>query len=205
MRENVIVPAGTWDIDPGHSEVSFAVRCMMVGEVRGRFNSFSGVIVTTPNLLDSSVTASIDLFSISTGNDQCDERIRSDFLNVADHPVMSYRSTRICDYGANLVVEGWLTLHGAVQFVPLELEISGISTDAHGGTRTGFLAAGVINRSDFGIDIAPPPGGRGPMVSDEIQIQVEIQSVLRGAPDVSVTPGQAAANPVPDRGGSRCR
>jgi polyisoprenoid-binding protein YceI len=34
--------AGTWDIDPVHSDVSFAVRHMMVSKLRGQFATFSG-------------------------------------------------------------------------------------------------------------------------------------------------------------------
>ena len=49
--------AGTWEIDPVHSEVGFTARHMMVSKVRGRFTTFSGELVTGENLLDSSVTA----------------------------------------------------------------------------------------------------------------------------------------------------
>ena len=52
--------AGTWDIDPVHSDVSFTVRHMMVSKVRGRFGTFSGEIVTGDDLADSSVTVTID-------------------------------------------------------------------------------------------------------------------------------------------------
>ena len=46
--------AGTWDIDPVHSEVSFVVRHMVVSKVRGRFDRFSGTIVTSEDLARSS-------------------------------------------------------------------------------------------------------------------------------------------------------
>ena len=55
--------AGTWTIDPVHSEVSFVVRHMMVSKVRGRFDKFEGTIVTAPDPLQSSVTATVDLSS----------------------------------------------------------------------------------------------------------------------------------------------
>ena len=75
--------AGTWEIDPVHSEVGFTARHMMVSKVRGRFTTFSGELVTGEKLLDSSVTATIDLTSINTGNEQRDQHIRSaDFFEV---------------------------------------------------------------------------------------------------------------------------
>jgi polyisoprenoid-binding protein YceI len=74
--------AGTWEIDPVHSEVGFVARHMMVSKVRGRFTSFSGELVLGEDPLQSSVTATIDLTSIQTGNEQRDQHIRS-----ADLPV----------------------------------------------------------------------------------------------------------------------
>ena len=49
--------AGTWAIDPVHSEVSFVVRHMAVSKVRGRFDKFEGTIVTGEDPLPSTVTA----------------------------------------------------------------------------------------------------------------------------------------------------
>lgn len=50
---------GTWTIDPGHSNVTFSIRHMMVSKVRGSFGEFSGSIVTADSLTDSSVSAEI--------------------------------------------------------------------------------------------------------------------------------------------------
>ena len=178
--ETVRLPVGTWDIDPVHSEVGFAVRHMMVSKVRGRFASFSGEIVTAENFLDSSVTASIDLVSINTGNEQRDEHIRSaDFLDVANHPTMTYRSTGLRRDGENYVLDGELTLRGVTRSVPLALEVTGFGPDAYGGTRAGFSATAAINRSDFGVDISPPLDGGGVVLSDKVEIQLDVQAVLR--------------------------
>src|SRR5882762_9213665 len=104
--ETLNVAAGTWDIDPVHSEVSFAARHMMVSKVRGRFTSFSGEIVTAANFLDSSVAASIDLASVTTSNDQRDGHVRSaDFLDVDNHPTMTYRSTGLRADSGDYVLE----------------------------------------------------------------------------------------------------
>src|SRR5206468_7949538 len=79
--------AGTWTIDPVHSEVSFVVRHMMVSKVRGRFDKFEGTIVTAADPLQSSVTATVDLSSVNTGEPNRDNHIRSaDFFEVESHP-----------------------------------------------------------------------------------------------------------------------
>ena len=88
--------AGTWAIDPVHSEVSFTVRHMMVSKVRGRFDKFEGTIVTAEDPLASSVTASVDLSSINTGQEQRDAHIRSaDFFEVEKYPEMTFVSTAV--------------------------------------------------------------------------------------------------------------
>src|SRR3954451_904373 len=87
---------GTWDIDPVHSDVSFAVRHMMVSKVRGQFATFSGAIVTGGDVTDSSVVASIAPASIDTGNEQRDADLRSArFFDVQNHPVWTFRSTSV--------------------------------------------------------------------------------------------------------------
>ncbi|MFB9902589.1 YceI family protein [Allokutzneria oryzae] len=174
--------AGTWAIDPVHSSVEFSVRHMMVSKVRGRFTSFSGELVTGENPLESRVTASIDLTSINTNNEQRDAHIRSkDFFDVETFPEMTYRSTGLRADGESFVLSGELTLHGVTREVPLALELNGFGPDAYGGTRAGFSATATISRNDFGIDIAMPMDGGGVVVGDKVQIFLEIQAVLQGS------------------------
>ncbi len=171
--------AGTWAIDPVHSEVGFVVRHMMVSKVRGKFATFSGEIVTGQEPLGSSVSATIDLASISTGNDQRDAHIRSaDFFEVETHPTMTYRSTGVRVDGDDYVLDGQLTLKGVTKDVPLRLELNGFGPDAYGGTRAGFSATAEINRRDFGVDFNAAMETGGVVVSDKVTIQLEIEAVL---------------------------
>src|SRR6516164_10649463 len=99
--------AGTWVVDPVHSEVSFVVRHMMVSKVRGRFDKFEGTIVTAEDPLASSVTASVDLSSINTGQEQRDAHIRSaDFFEVEKHTHMTFASTGIRAEGDHFLLDG---------------------------------------------------------------------------------------------------
>jgi polyisoprenoid-binding protein YceI len=172
--------AGTWTIDPVHSEVGFSVRHMMVSKVRGRFTTFSGEIVAGADPLDSSVTAEIALDSIVTGQEQRDAHIRSaDFFDVANHPTMTYRSTGVRHHGDGYVVDGKLTLKGVTRDVPLALELNGFGPDAYGGTRAGFTATAEISRSDFGITYNAAIEGGGVVIGDKVTIQLEIEAVLK--------------------------
>jgi polyisoprenoid-binding protein YceI len=172
--------AGTWSIDPVHSEVGFTARHMMVSKVRGRFRTFSGQVVTGENPLESSVTAEIDLSSIDTGNDQRDAHIRSaDFFEVETYPTMTYQSTGVRQDRDGFVLDGKLTLKGVTKDVPLNLELNGFGPDPYGGTRAGFTATGEINRSDFGVSFNAVMETGGVVVSEKITIQLEIEAVLQ--------------------------
>jgi polyisoprenoid-binding protein YceI len=171
--------AGSWTIDPVHSEVGFSVRHMMVSKVRGRFTNFSGRIVTGADPLDSSVTAEIDLTSIDTGNAQRDAHIRSaDFFEVETYPTMTYRSTGIRRDSDGYVVDGQLTLKDVTKDVPLRLELGGFGPDAYGGTRVGFTATTEINRREFGVNFNAALETGGAVVADRVTIQLEIEAVL---------------------------
>jgi polyisoprenoid-binding protein YceI len=171
--------AGTWTIDPVHSEVGFSVRHMMVSKVRGRFTTFSGQLVTGENPLDSSVTAEIDLASITTGTQQRDDHIRSaDFFEVETYPKMTYRSTGVRIEDGEYVLDGELTLKDVTKSVPLKLELNGFGPDPYGGTRAGFTATGEINRKDFNVNFDAPMQNGGVVVSDKITLHLEIEAVL---------------------------
>ncbi|HEX6452820.1 MAG TPA: YceI family protein, partial [Trebonia sp.] len=128
--------AGTWDIDAVHSEVAFTVRHMMVSKVRGRFDKFEGKIVTGEKPEDSTVTASVDLSSINTNQEQRDAHIRSaDFFEVETYPTMTFASTGIRNVGGDeFLLDGNLTIKGVTRPVTFEAELNGIGPDAYGGT-----------------------------------------------------------------------
>jgi len=171
--------AGTWTIDPVHSEVGFTVRHMMVSKVRGKFNEFSGELVTTDNPLESRVSASIDLPSIDTGNPDRDNHIRSaDFFETDTFKTMTFHSTGVRVDGDDYVLDGELTLKGITKPVSLQLELGGFGPDAFGGIRAGFSATGEIKRSDFGVDFNAVLETGGLVVSDKVTISLEIEAIL---------------------------
>ena len=185
MTAATLIPsytAGTWDIDPVHSDVSFSVRHMMVSKVRGRFGSFTGEITTGENVTASSVLATIDATSIDTNNEQRDNHIRSaDFFDVANHPTWTFVSSGVREDDGDLLLDGELTIKGVTRPVVLSLQVEGFGPDAYGGTRAGFSAATTINRNDFGVDIAMPLDGGGVVVGDKVTINLEIEAVLRAS------------------------
>ena len=172
--------AGTWDIDPVHSYVGFVARHLMVSKVRGNFTKVEGQIITADNPLESSATATIDMTSFNTGNEQRDGDVKGEnFLDVANHPTMTYRTTGIRQDGEVIIADGELTIKGITRPVELAVEVNGFGSDPYGGTRAGLSAIGEINRTDWGItaNMALPTGGV--VVGEKIQLVIEVEASLK--------------------------
>lgn len=166
---------GTWDIDSVHSDIEFTLRHLGVGRSRGRFDGFSGEIVTAENPLDSSVTANIDPATINTGNGDRDAHVRnSDFLDVENFPKAGFRSTGIRPDGGDYIIDGEFTLHGVTKPVSLAAEIGGFGDNGQGGTLVGISASTTLNRTDFGVG---PEGSA--MLGEKVKITLEIEANLR--------------------------
>jgi len=176
------IPAGTWTIDPSHSEVGFSVRHLMVSKVKGNFDTFEGQITIADSPLESSVTAEVDLNSINTRDEGRDAHLRSgDFFDTESHPKLTFVSTSVVADGDDFKVAGDLTIKGTTRSVVLDLEFNGVSGDPWGGTRAGFSAETEISRKDFGVDFEIPMDGGGVVVGDKIKVSLEVEAVLQAA------------------------
>ena len=170
------IPAGTWTIDPSHSEVSFTARHLM-SKVRGLFEKFEGQIVTGE---ENTATATIDLNSINTRDETRDGHLRSnDFFDVENAGPMTFSSTKVEQGGNGLLVTGDLTIKGVTKPVALDVEFFGTETDPWGGTRVGFEGSTEISRKDFGVDFNIPMDGGRLLIGDKIAVTVAVQAVLQ--------------------------
>jgi polyisoprenoid-binding protein YceI len=151
----------------------------MISKVRGKFNGFSGAITVADDPLQSTVTAEIDATSITTGDEQRDNHLRSaDFFEVEKHPKWTYTSTSVTPKGSDYIVHGDLTIHGVTRPVELTLEFNGVGADPWGGTRAGFTASTEIARKDFNLEFNIPLEGGGVVVGDKVKVELEIEAVL---------------------------
>src|SRR4029453_565085 len=124
--------AGTYTIDPGHSDVAFSVRHLMVSKVRGHFTRFQGELTLTPDPLASSVTATIEVASIDTNNPQRDDDLRSaTFFETATYATMTFGSVGIRHGEDGFDVDGELTLHGVTRPGPLAPDLNGFPPAPH--------------------------------------------------------------------------
>jgi polyisoprenoid-binding protein YceI len=169
------IPAGTWNIDPSHSEIGFTARHLM-SKVRGQFEKFEGKIVTGDM---PSATATVDLNSINTREENRDAHLRSgDFFDVEQNGPMTFTSTAVEAGGRGLLVTGDLSLKGVTKAITLDVEVLGSEGDPWGGTRVGFEGTTSISRKEFGVDFNIPLDGGRLMIGDKIDIIIGIEAVL---------------------------
>jgi polyisoprenoid-binding protein YceI len=151
-----------------------------MSRVRGRFTDFSGEVTVAETVEQSSVSATIELSSVTTGNDMRDNHLRTkDFFDVETTPKMSFVSTGIRQNGETWVLTGDLSIRDVTKGVELELEFLGIDpTGLQGEQRIGFDARTSITRSDFGVSFGLPVEGSKIVISDKVEIHLEIEAAL---------------------------
>ena len=176
------VPAvGTYTLDPAHSKIEAVARHLMVTKVRGHFADYEGTVVVAEDPTQSSVDLTIQAASITTGTDDRDAHLRSpDFLDVENHPTLTFKSTSIEPKGSAWVLTGDLTIIGNTNPVSLELEFLGVITDPWGNAKSAFSASGEFKRHDFGLSWNVPLDGGGLLVSEVFQLEIEAQLAPQG-------------------------
>ena len=183
MSTTTAAPASTitWKIDPAHSHAEFKVKHMMISNVKGSFSGLSGTLIeNTADPARSQVEATIDISSINTGDEQRDAHLKSpDFFHHEEHPVMTFKSTKIEKKGdQEYGVTGDLTVHGVTK--PLTFIVEGPSApgkDPWGNTRIGLSATAKINRKDFGLTWNAALETGGILVGEDVQITLDVQFI----------------------------
>ena len=170
-----------WQIDPTHSELTFRIR-HLVSRVSGQFNTWTGTLVADPeNLAGGSVAVDIQTASIDTNNDRRDTHLRSaDFFDAANHPTITFRSTRVEASGRDLAVHGNLTIRGVTKPVVLRGRMIDVGGPA-GRRRIGFEAQTQIDRTDYGVSWNRAAEGSGVVLGDEVTISIAVSAVEQPA------------------------
>jgi polyisoprenoid-binding protein YceI len=169
-----------WNLDTVHSGINFSVRHMVVSKVRGRFAKFTGnVELDESDLSRSVVEATIDASSIDTGTAQRDDHLKSaDFFDVEHFPQIGFRSTGIEKVGGDRYrLTGELTIRDVSREIALDVEYGGRGKDPWGNERVGFTAKGSLDRKDFGLKWNQALETGGVLVSDRVEIELELQAV----------------------------
>jgi polyisoprenoid-binding protein YceI len=171
-----------WQIDPVHSQATFAVKHVMVSTVRGQFRVLSGSLeIDEEHPENSWIEANVETASIDTHDPNRDADLRSaNFFEADKYPVIHFKSTKVEATGADTYrILGILDMHGVQREVPFEAEYSGQHKDPYGNTRAGLTARARINRKDFGLtwNVALETGGV--LVSDAVNIEIDLSALYK--------------------------
>jgi polyisoprenoid-binding protein YceI len=169
-----------WNLDPSHSQIGFKVKHLMVTNVRGVFNEYTGSITTTgDDFLGAEIDLSIYTASISTGDGRRDAHLKSpDFFDAEKFEEINFKGTSLKSANENeYVLEGGLSIKGVTKEIKLDVGFNGIIKDPWGGKRAAFEITGKISRKDFGLTWNTVLETGGVMVGDEVSIICEIQLV----------------------------
>ncbi|MGD8567073.1 MAG: YceI family protein [Gammaproteobacteria bacterium] len=165
--------AASYTIDPAHTFPRFKINHLGFSTMMGQFNSTKGTLTYDQDKGTGSVDISIDANSIFTAHEKRDKHLRSpDFLNTAEFPDITYKSTKANIKNGKGTVEGKLTMKGVTK--PVTLTVTSMKCGANPFNKKptcGFDATAKIKRSDFGVKYGLPA------ISDEMELLIEVEAV----------------------------
>ena len=173
-----------WTIDPSHSTAEFAIRHLMITNVKGRFGALTGFVNYDPEKPDATtIEATIDAISIDTRDEKRDAHLKSaDFFDVEHHPKLTFKSNKVTKTGDGFTAVGDLTMHGVSKEVTLNVEVPSAPTkDPWGNTRIGTSATGKINRKDWGLNWNAALEAGGVLVGEQVKLSLEVSLIQDAA------------------------
>lgn len=170
----------TWHIDGAHSEIGFKVKHLMVSNVKGFFEKFSGTLTTDDDdLTNAKVSFETDVASISTRNEARDKHLKSgDFFDADKFPKITFTSTSFTKKpDDNFTVVGDLTMRGVTKSIELNVLKNGIAKGMDGKRVMSFDVEGMINRMDFGVSWNSVIEAGGVAVSPEVWLIMGVELI----------------------------
>jgi polyisoprenoid-binding protein YceI len=170
-----------WILDPTHSEVEFKVKHLMISTVSGKFTKFEAALQTEEeDFMTAKVNFTIDVNSITTGNEQRDAHLKAaDFFEADKYPQIKFVATKYenVDNDGSYEVYGTLTIRDITKQVKLDAEFGGVIKDPWGNTRAGITVSGKINRKEFGLQFHAVTETGGLVLGDEVRIHVGLEFI----------------------------
>jgi polyisoprenoid-binding protein YceI len=182
-----------WFFEPGHTGAEFKARHMMVTYVRGQVKNIHGFVEFDPDKPEATrAEATLDATGVYTGEPNRDAHLRSaDFFDVEHHPTWTFVGTHVAQLSATeFDLTGDLTVRGVTRPVTLSVAYLGQwdtpwwenGRDLGPRRRAGFVAATRVNRHDFGVSWNDVVDRGGVVVSDMVDVTVDVEAVLESAP-----------------------
>lgn len=178
MEHTITKPStGTWTVDPTHTSVTMSVKHLMAATVRGSMSGVAGTIEQGATADTTSVSVALDAATINTGVADRDAHLRSpDFLDVENHPTITFDSSKITEHDGGFKVEGDLTIKSVTKPVTIDMSYGGLMTDPWGNEKAIFSGETVLNREEFGLTWNQALETGGVLVGKNIKVELEVQA-----------------------------
>ncbi len=176
IESQTALPAGTWQLDPVHSQVGFAVK-YMVGTFRGSFSPVEATLTVGADG-EAGLTGSARAENVKVQEPNLVAHLLSpDFFDAERAPELRFRSTDVRTDGGRIAVDGELEVKGVTRPVTLAGDVGEQITDPYGRERIGVRLGGTIDRTEFGINWNNPlPNGRSAL-ANEVVLEAELYLV----------------------------
>ncbi len=164
------VKAGTYKVEPRHTQVIFSLSHFGLTEFSGFFSGASGTLILNPsNPTADKLDVTIPVDTVLTTVPKLTDELKGDkWFDVAKFPSATFTSTKITLTGkASAIIAGTLTLHGVTKPITLKAHLVGAGINPIDKAYTvGFAATGMIKRSQFGVSAYVP------YIGDDVHISL---------------------------------
>jgi polyisoprenoid-binding protein YceI len=165
------IPTGTWNADPVHSDIGFAVEYMS-GTFQGGFAKFSAQVA------DGNVTGEAEVASIQVKDPNLEAHLQApDFFDAENHPTLTFASTDVTGEGDSLTIKGELTMKGHTEQVDITGAVTEPIADPFGNTRFGLRLETTVDRTQFGITWNNPLPSGEPALQNDVKLIADLQFV----------------------------
>ena len=176
MATTTAIPAGTYSVDPAHSNVGFEIKHMGIATVRGAFKKFEGSIEATDGSL--TLQGSVDIASVDTGEAARDGHLQSpDLFDAAAYPQITFSSSAAEIDGNDITLNGEITIKGVTKPITLTGTVAEGGEDPWGNQRVGFEVETTIDRTDFGLSFNQTLPNGSPLVANDVKLVVSVSAV----------------------------
>ena len=154
-------PAGSWNADPVHSNVSFEVAYAGTNMFRGGFREY------TATLQDGVLEGSAEVASVDVKDEQLNGHLQTpDFFDAERFPEITFRTSDL--------EHGELTIKGVTRPVAISASVSEPNVDPFGRERLGLTLETAIDRNQFGVAWNAPNQSGGNYLGDEVTLKADL-------------------------------
>ena len=173
------LPTGTWNVDPVHSQVGFAVE-YMIGTFRGSFSPVAATLTVgddgTAELEGSTSAASVKVQDENLGT----HLLSPDFFDAERAPAITFAANSIVRHDEHVTVNGELSIKGITRPVTLTGTVADPIQDAYGNDRLGLSLETTVDRTQFGLNWnLPLPNGK-PALANDVKLTADLY-LVKGA------------------------